>query len=855
MKLSVKQAAVVGTAAVALVGTGWINQMHRVSADTAQTNQITVTQAQLEQAQANVNSATAAVTQAQVALQQAQAKVSSLTTQLADQQAEVAKLKATQDDQPAALEAAQAQLAQTQGALAAAKQTLTAAQNNQTSKQNTLAQAQTLLSQDQSAVAAAQKEVNNRQTALAADEKAQTNTTPVNATTLANAKQKLRQTQQQANQADQTAANKATIKKLADQSVASAQQEDVAAKAKLSKDQANLDAAQAKLNQVDQKIADANTTVSTAEKTLAAEEQKAEAQSSANVIVLPAGVDRTLFNRGLTNDQIEAILAPGFDLNAEFHHNEADEKVTTNLDSPEIERELSIFAASLLNPLCKQLNFNQWQVTDLSVKVAQDMADQYDQDKFDMGATGDHDLPAFAKVESENNILGISESGLPYSNIGGEPFTSLDAEKESLYYSLLSCIFNDEASQFGHTHNVLNWNTLLDGPSDQVTMYEGISHDHVGETSLHFVNFGLTNNDSRITASYPIPTVDTGLAEQITSQRQVVAQAKQAQIDASNARSTALAAQADASFAVQQDNVAVAKADSSLQQFVQMQTAAAEDLASAQKQQAAAQAAMQQAQTALDQLQAPAATDQSAVTQAQAALQTATAALATAKAKLSADQAAVDAAQRATDQAQTAVAAAIKVVQVATAAQSAAQQALVDVDNVGEALPDAEAKQTALANSLEDAKIALASTTVEAQAAQNKLDQAQTRLALMRVVDTTAQKVSPLVVKPGKSKQAPASNEQVQGNATTGANATATEREVHVTQVQHVGSAGVPIRTINKAGTIPVGSTKTIAKSTTVTHHQQQFPQTGDTASATLAMVGLALMSLLGIGMTKRRRV
>ena len=106
--------------------------------------------------------------------------------------------------------------------------------------------------------------------------------------------------------------------------------------------------------------------------------------------------------------------------------------------TPEVEREINLFTADLINQIRKQFGSAPVTVTEDSMRIAREVAKASKEE-------GDHDFEALDGVEAKNGVL-ISEN-LGFS---ADEVTNLAELKEAIYENFISMIFNDSEPKWGH---------------------------------------------------------------------------------------------------------------------------------------------------------------------------------------------------------------------------------------------------------------------------------------------------------------------------------------------------------------------------------------------------------------------
>lgn len=126
----------------------------------------------------------------------------------------------------------------------------------------------------------------------------------------------------------------------------------------------------------------------------------------------------------------------------------------------------STYAASLINPLRKELGNPEYIVNKGSVAIAQDIAKDYQKDKFNMWTAAGHDEAALNKEASDWDCDYVGESWagdidfakMTYQNghwvHSYEGLTRNDLQR-GIYNSIISLLFEDVPELFGHSTDIL----------------------------------------------------------------------------------------------------------------------------------------------------------------------------------------------------------------------------------------------------------------------------------------------------------------------------------------------------------------------------------------------------------------
>ena len=249
--------------------------------------------------------------------------------------------------------------------------------------------------------------------------------------------------------------------------------------------QKQLDDAQNAVNKAQGENNDAQSALSKAKNTLSASQNAlAQAQDGqkdhvVNAIKLPAGyIDawKEYVNTKEKNDylvtestypdvfkKLEALDDKAFQNNVEYHSDPVAAKTPVVLnDNGTLSRDDIIkatqFAVSLLNPIREAIGVTPYKITNASIDVAQDVANEYRKDNWN---TWDHahDNDALDRVANKWNIDLVGESWAGDGAFGGfgHAYTNLTLNDlyRGVYKSILNLLFNDSTQGYGHATDLL----------------------------------------------------------------------------------------------------------------------------------------------------------------------------------------------------------------------------------------------------------------------------------------------------------------------------------------------------------------------------------------------------------------
>lgn len=157
-----------------------------------------------------------------------------------------------------------------------------------------------------------------------------------------------------------------------------------------------------------------------------------------------------------------------------------DVKVDVANLTPEVEREINLFTADLINQIRDAFGTPHAIVTEDSMRIAKEVAKA-------SKLEGDHDFDALDGVEAKNGIL-ISEN-LGFS---ANEVTNLAELKEAIYENLISMIFNDSEPKWGHALSLASLDNTKPNVVYQQYVGVGIRTNKTFPFSIHID--GTSNN-------------------------------------------------------------------------------------------------------------------------------------------------------------------------------------------------------------------------------------------------------------------------------------------------------------------------------------------------------------------------
>ena len=249
--------------------------------------------------------------------------------------------------------------------------------------------------------------------------------------------------------------------------------------------QKQLDDAQNAVNNAQSKANDAQNALSDAKNTLNANQnaltqaQDAQKDHVVNAIKLPAGyIDawKEYVNTKEKNDylvtestypdlfkKLEKLDDEAFQNNIEYHSDPVAAKTPVVLnDNGTLSRDDIIkatqYAVSLINPIRKAIGVTPYKITNASIDVAQDVANEYRKDNWNTWNHA-HDNDALDRVANKWNIdlVGESWAGDGWFGGFGHAYTNLTLNDlyRGVYKSILNLLFNDSTQAYGHATDIL----------------------------------------------------------------------------------------------------------------------------------------------------------------------------------------------------------------------------------------------------------------------------------------------------------------------------------------------------------------------------------------------------------------
>lgn len=517
-----------------------------------------------------------------------------------------------------------------------------------------------------------------------------------------------------------------------------------------------------------------------------------------------------------------------------------DVKVDVANLTPEVEREINLFTADLINQIRDAFGTPHAIVTEDSMRIAKEVAKA-------SKLEGDHDFDALDGVEAKNGIL-ISEN-LGFS---ANEVTNLAELKEAIYENLISMIFNDSEPKWGHALSLSSLDSTKPDVVYQQYVGVGIRTNKTFPFSIHID--GTSNNGISANAKFDKTKVVTApsTAEKVAKLQEKVSLAQKAYDNALKASKEAKSAVQSAQIAYTNAETALANARKNLSDVVgnKIDVPALEKaLADAKDKLAQDTKALQNAKESLALAKSNATDKAKALAEAKTALETAKAeqsdadkALATAKGELEVLTKAHDVAVLARKSAGEDLARKREASKEATDTHTVLELALTNRDEVLKALDkelsDAKAKLGVLRAELKTAKEELARLEGIAEAKargyanwKDLKDRYDTEMAEKRRLEELSRKADAIRKAGGQPKEVTDAN----GKVVDIVDAKAQNKVVVAT----VGTKD------DKTYQAPAQATNAKAEP------KKQLPNTG-TKETMLGLLGFSLLASLGLGYTKK---
>lgn len=210
-----------------------------------------------------------------------------------------------------------------------------------------------------------------------------------------------------------------------------------------------------------------------------------------NKIELPKTYTKEIL-QGSNLQAIAKAATGGVALN-QYQHSEADKQIKiTDLNnlSRELQTELSLFVAGLLNPIREKWQVGLFKVTDGAIDFAKDVANEYSQNQQSIFTLNGHYVAGIKRAAAK---YGLNANDNYYEDLGGVQFNkaiknfTLDDLKMEIYDSVVRMLFDDAGSQQGHAKSLLNRQTYEDQNAAVDYLGVDISSASANELSWHFI--------------------------------------------------------------------------------------------------------------------------------------------------------------------------------------------------------------------------------------------------------------------------------------------------------------------------------------------------------------------------------
>lgn len=219
-----------------------------------------------------------------------------------------------------------------------------------------------------------------------------------------------------------------------------------------------------------------------------------------NKIILPDTFTKEIL-RGNDIKAISRAAENGENLN-HYVHSEADKKIIIadlNYLPREIQTEISLFVANLLNPIREKWQVGLFKVSDGAMNFARDVANEYTANNKSIFNLNGHYVAGITRVASKyglNNAdnyyenMGSMQSSRPIKNL------TLDDLKMEIYDSIMRMLFHDEHSQHGHAKSLLN--CMGEDKQNLAADYLGVDISSINSHQLAWHFISVTDNEAYI---------------------------------------------------------------------------------------------------------------------------------------------------------------------------------------------------------------------------------------------------------------------------------------------------------------------------------------------------------------------
>ncbi|PEG79052.1 hypothetical protein CP369_07465 [Lactobacillus sp. UMNPBX18] len=588
----------------------------------------------------------------------------------------------------------------------------------------------------------------------------------------------------------------------------------------------------------------------------------------------------------------------------QYKNNRADENVMVDPNhlTSDQTKELTLFAADLLNQVRTQLGIPKVQVTNGSLEFAQKVEQNYVKDNWHKIG---HDLAGINSAGKETGANGYEDA---YFNgyLGNVDSLSMDDLKADTYNGFLSMLFpNDNEQEMYHARGLLG---LMNGDftnnysfSTAVPQYFGLTTTTMKNVEgwkwsmIHYLNADMDNvSDDFDKTLIKIPSTDDLISELSTAKTKLQ-NAKNDQATKQNANDDAQSALSSANKVLATTQADVATKTTNAKNADDNLTKVQNELTSLQNQLKADQNNQKQAQDNFDMFTADISTKQANLQKANDDLKAEQAKLATAQKTLDDANTALakandnlNAKKQIVDNAQTMLKADNDKLGQLQTALSDLQNAPEKLTTAKQAVADAQAKLTTAQNELatatnklnelkqtavtaqanvDEANQKLVTATKNQQVAQQVLTQAKDELTTLQQKEALAKQVAEQQAKLAAQNKAKSNgyhieNNQVvdsQGNTVQGwtvkngqmLDPNGAMIKQAIPKTVNAAVSGAKGENTNSAVVLIPGSRSTVQ--TQVANKNAQLPQTGDADSALALAVG-SLLAMFGIGALRKRK-
>lgn len=222
-----------------------------------------------------------------------------------------------------------------------------------------------------------------------------------------------------------------------------------------------------------------------------------------NEIILPEGYTKDILKNGSV-DEITQVAKSGTTLNTYQSSQTSKNIVIDDLNnlSLEVRKELSLFVAGLLNPIREKWGVGLFKVTQGGIDFAQDIANEYVNNRKGSGDGSGHYVSGITKVAAK---YGLNTENNYYENLAtgfmGKQATTitLDELKKATYDLVITLLFDDAHSKHDHAKSLLNRMEYED---------QNMTVDYLGIDVSYVPNNSATLSDWKPFSIHYISTAD-----------------------------------------------------------------------------------------------------------------------------------------------------------------------------------------------------------------------------------------------------------------------------------------------------------------------------------------------------------